>query len=368
MSGILQHMPSPGATTAVVVGRAVPEVEPLIAAGESTLWIVDDEGWRMAPPALRESGAARLVVDRFDRSGFAEVIETFLMRDMLRLPEVVVTAAIPEALGERFAKVVDQLHAHYERNYRVRRTRQEEGARWQGQLLENVLDYMEWRLPRAWENALAGIPAFVCGAGPSLDVTAPLIARRRSSAVLFAADTALRTLARHGLQADFAVSVDAAKLPEKCLDDQTEPRCAVLASISPPAWKEYVAGRFCFLSGRLVTEDWLADHGIPKTPFVVTENCGITAIELARFLGCEPILLFGMDMAADDADPTRRHTGGADATIDRGSGYRVDGAMPRVPGNYRETVPTFMYAEWVALNDKLAGWPPDLVFNVNDRG
>jgi hypothetical protein len=256
-----------------------------------------------------------------------------------------------------------------EAHQRARVTRQKDGFRWQQQLLQNLPAYARRRLPSAWAGALRGFPAFVCGAGPSLDVSAPSLAAAAQSGVIFAADSALRTLARHGVTADFAISVDAAKLPEKCLPATLPPARVVLSAISPPTWQEALpADQQFFLSSNQITVDWLAAQGIARTIVSVAENCGSTGIELARFLGCSPIYFFGLDFALDSGQPARRHTAEADPALYTQSGFDPTQGMPHVPGNYGTPVPTHVLGDLNALNKRLSSWPAGLAFNVNDRG
>jgi hypothetical protein len=82
-------------------------------------------------------------------------------------------------------------------------------------------------------------------------------------------------------------------------------------------------------------------------------------------MGCQPIYLFGLDLALT---ATQRHTTGADTTIYTQSGFDASQQFPEVPGNYAEKVPTHAIGDWQALDARLATWPSELVINVNDRG
>ncbi|MGH8018572.1 MAG: 6-hydroxymethylpterin diphosphokinase MptE-like protein [Opitutaceae bacterium] len=368
MSALLLEQTSPGASSAIVVGRAEAGVS-LKNGYKSVLWFVDAEGTQAAPAGVDREALVPVVLEQTDVSALEPLLETFALKDARALPDIFVTSDVTGRFSEAYEIVVGAMHDVFEILRRARLTRQEEGFLWQKHFLLNLPDFVRRRIPAEWENALAGIPAIVCGAGPSLDVSAPVLARAAPDAIVFAADSALRTLARHGVPADFAISVDAAKAPDKCIPDDCAPARVVLSAISPPAWRDFEADfRLHYVSCNSLTGQLLASFGVAPAPVKVAENCGITAFELARFMGCAPIHLFGMDLAADAADPVRRHAADSDPTIARGAGFATQQEMPLVPGNYVEGVPTFLYGELRAFNKRLGELPPGLVVNVNDRG
>jgi len=345
----------PGATTAIVFG--VPDLEAQIAWGglRAILWC-DPAGaveyWERPP----DQAWRRMRID----DPWRMVLERFLRKDARRLPSLFVFSRTGTA------EQLDATVAELERQHRARVTRERDGFRWQKHVLANLPRYVRRPLPDAWRDALAGVPAAVCGAGPSLDVSAPVLAVRGQGCVVFAADSALRTLARHGVAVDFTVSIDVAKLPEKCLVPGRDPGRVVLSAVSPPEWSAAVPeARTVFAANRQITTDWVAELGGVKPAWSVAESCGVTALELARWMGCAPISLFGLDLALSGET---RHTAGADAAIYTDSGFRSAQLHPEVEGNWQPLVATHVIGDVRALNERLCGWPVDLVRNVNDRG
>lgn len=353
----------PDATTCLIVGHwEAGGVD--LSRCRAVLWIARG-GFRGGPP--RQYPAER--IRRVDVAGMEaaermRVFEEFLRLDARRLPTLALgadVAADPE-LAAVAAEWGDALREHH----RARVTRQQDGFPWQQHVLANLADYVRRPLPEAWRDAWRGRPAVVCGAGPSLDVAAPQLAARRGGCAVLAADSALRTLARHGVRADVAVSIDLAKQPAKCLPEpEWWPRQVLLSVLSPPAWREFPAGRRHFLVNRQITTDWLAAQGLTRPPVAVAESCGASALELARWLGCAPIFLMGLDLALSGG---QRHTSGTDAAMYRRSGFDAAQEHPTVPGNWEERVPTHALGDWRALDERLAGWPAGLVVNVTDRG
>lgn len=364
MDGALFARTFPGATTCVIIG-APTRCEALDSTKwRNVLWLAVEadasDGW--AFPIQTE----RLPLENVSLEELKAHLTRFIRHDARRLPSVFVFPTSSTVEENRLTSLLELLFSELNAHHRARVTREADGFRWQAHLLANLPFYARRPLPLAWKGALAGMPAAICGAGPSLDVSAPELAARGAGCVVFAADSALRTLARHGVRVDFAVSIDVAKAPAKCLPEGETPPRVLLSSVSPPEWRAAVPESSCFyLANRQVTTDWLATLGVPRPPVAVAENCGATALELARWMGCAPIYLFGLDLALSGKE---RHTSGAERSIYVASGFDAAQEFPDVPGNWSDTVPTHAIGDWRALDERLAEWPAGVVVNVNDRG
>jgi hypothetical protein len=369
MSGILVDQPAPSATTCIVIGPVSKTGIPNLQSYRAVLWWIDATASTTPLPAnfVRE----RTQIARLGKDDPSQTLDRFIRVNPRSLPSLVVTTGIggPEVVA--YERLVSETHRLLESAHRTRFTRQQDGYTWQKHVLQNAPAYAQRRVPHAWAGALRGLPGFVCGAGPSLEVSLAKLAAVADHAVIFSADSALRALARHKVHADFTVSIDIAKLPEKCLpaDLDFAPARAVLASVSPPAWQKAIAAdRQFFLSGNQVTDDWFAAQGVARTKIAIAESCGSTAIDLARYLGCGPIYLFGLDLAVDPANQAKRHQQDADPALYKNSRYDPAAHLPHVPGNYSETVPCFALGDWHDLDARLAAQTEVRVFNVNDRG
>ena len=370
MRGLASTQLSPGAHTCVVVG-AVDEAEQLdLSRYRSVLWFTRDAAAATQPAGL---DAARLrieAVNRLDPGRATTSVDDLIRRDALHLPSVIVTG---EAIGESadsYLPVIETIFAQFESHQRARTTRQQDGFTWQSHVLSNLSAYAHRRVPTAWAGALTGLPAFICGAGPSLDASLAKLLPFSERGVIFAADSALGALARVGVTADFAVSVDAGKRPEKCLvPGHASAGRVILASISPPDWQHSVSEhKLHYLSGKQLTEDALVGLGVEKTTVSIEENCGITALALALHLGCGPIYLFGMDHAVDSKEANRWHQRHADPSFEQQIGFHAGRTYPKVPGNYQAEIATPLFREWRALDARCAALPAGLVANVIDRG
>ena len=364
-ASFLQQRIIPDASTCILIGRLEDQCASYdFSAYRAILWITEQP--TPFPSAIPRDSVHVLPVDQL--TGTLEtILDKFCILDARNIPSVFLTHATRKVNTDIYDQILPLLYAHLQTLHRVRLTRQEDGFLWQSHLLKNLNYLTKQRIPNQWEGALTGIPAVVCGAGPSLNRTAPLI--KNLSGAIFAADSALRKLDQLGMDVDFTVSVDPAKVPDKCLPPNKSHGKVILTSVSPPAWNQAVPREDIFyLTSRQITEDWLSTMGIEKTGITASENCGSTALDLARYMGCSPIYLFGMDLAGDPNDPARVRVDTADSSIYQNSGFQADTIQPMVQGNYAKKLPTQLLPDIHALNQRLNDWPENLVYNVNDGG
>ncbi len=357
----------PFGRSAVLVGG--PGGTPGFAAAgyRSILWCVDSLGAMLPLPGADQTVVHTLVLDGREADEILSALDRFGRRDPFGVPELFVSRAFA-ATGHAHAAVVAEIRAWIEERHLDQPLQQRLGFLRQKHFLLNVTEYVRRRVPVAWRGALRGWPALVCGAGPSLDVSVAALAPVADHSIVFAVDSALRALGRYGVAVDFAVALSSRKTPARCLVPGAEPTRVVLSTVSPVSWREVIPPDRCYFLARAhPTEAWLADQGVAVAPVAADANCGLTALELARFLGCAPIHLFGIDLAVDAANPAAHHSADADVGTDPRDLPDLT-ALSRVPGNYAQDVPTFLCSAWRALDARLASWPPGLVHNVNDRG
>jgi hypothetical protein len=365
----LVEKPSPGSDACILIGRMPEGMKGPGEPWRRVLWIVDAAGAAGGLAALAGAAVSVLPVEECTAAQLEAAVDDFLAKTPKHLPALYATRGMPPEYAGRFATAIGTVGACLEAHHRARVTRQKDAFAWQSNLFENASGYVARRLPDQWEGALAGLPAMVCGAGPSLGVSVEALARMAGKGVVLAADSSLKALARVGVEADFAVSVDVAKTPVKCLPEGLGPGRVVLSVNSPPEWTEAMPGdRRYYVSSNQLTLDWMASLGVARTKVAVCENCGSTAIELARFLGCAPICVFGMDLALNADGPVQRHHEGVERSLYANSGFNPEQEFPRVPGNFSTEVPTHVIGDWRALDRRLAGWPAGLVWVVTDCG
>ena len=102
---------------------------------------------------------------------------------------------------------------------------------------------------------------------------------------MVAADSALRALDNAGIDPDFVVSIDPEKSHDSCTSIDYRPGIAILSTQSHSSWSQRWGDDIRYLSGRVMTEDWLAGKGIPKTSLLAVNNAGLAAMLVAEFMG-----------------------------------------------------------------------------------
>ena len=247
---------------------------------------------------------------------------------------------------------------------RARRTRATTGMQRQEQIFKNLPGYLLSRIPNEWSTLASRSVAVVVGAGPSLDCTLPLLQVGLVKPVIIAADSSLRALNKFGIKPDFVVSIDPNKDFANCSTPGFCPGIAILSSQSHPSWRNSWKDRVRFSSGRVLTEDWLAENGISKTPFTAKSNSGLTALSFADFLNPSVIIMVGMDLSGGNRGAQRyaQSTGRSHMEIHASHVHKV-------PGNYENEVFTPFLSDWrETSSETLIISKRRLILNLNDRG
>jgi hypothetical protein len=330
-----------------------------------TIWFVDAEGSSMCLPKPPNIILASL--ESIGKEQLDDIIRSMLQGDPGALPDIFCSQGILERDSASYEYILGRIHLHCDETLRARKTRQEEGFKAQINILENLKAYTTNRFSDQNTGILRNQPVAVVGAGPSLDASVHLIAKHRESMHVFAADSALATLRANKIEPDATFTVDAEKHAWECVCEGQRPGILFMSSKSPADWLETEAEDHIFLSGNNLTEDWLQEQGVCKTKLAVLGNCGITAVNVAYFLGCSPILLFGMDHASDSTGSG--HAKAVNLDVSRGKSHNPSQRTTKVPGNYTDQVPTFLYNEWEKLDRLIySAAGSQAVWNVTDRG
>lgn len=157
-----------------------------------------------------------------------------------------------------------------------------------------------------WQNAFQGIPAIICGAGPSLQPTMELLKKLENRAICIAGGSTLAALSSQGLTPHFGMAVDPNLEEYRRLKNSFAFEVPLLYSTRVcPSVFQTCNGPFGYMRSGIggVPEIWLEEELGLLDPLIgqnlSSESISVTTICVAwaQFLGCNPILLNGVDLA-----------------------------------------------------------------------
>ena len=122
-----------------------------------------------------------------------------------------VCKSITDESTSEYNKILDLTISEIDSTMRARRTRSETGYLRQKQIFINLAGYLTKRMPSEWSALAQGTLAIVVGAGPSLDITLPLLKSGIPKPLIVASDSSLRALRDANLDPDFVISIDPQK-------------------------------------------------------------------------------------------------------------------------------------------------------------
>ena len=144
----------------------------------------------------------------------------------------------------------------------------------------------------------ASFPALVIAAGPSLDEVLPYLETLREKFLLIAVDTSYQACIRSGVEPDFVVVMDPQYWNTRHLDRVTGKTSRLVSepSTHPMIFRKF-AGK-TFLAGSLFPLGRYLEEKIGKrVPLGAGGSVATSAWDLARVLGCNPIVMAGLDLA-----------------------------------------------------------------------
>ena len=215
------------------------------------------------------------------------------------------------------------------------------------------------------QNACPGVPAIVVAAGPSLDESLPGLRRAQHHALILACDTAAPALQAAGVRAHAVASIDLQQHKQRALRALDNSALLVQQQYCHPrisaAWPRTAASRM-FVG----TPSPAADLLPPIAPVGETLSVAHAAFELARHLGCGPIVLCGLDLAFTDA--ARTHAAGCVGHWGERTPPRAEVWLPGLDGAEWPTL-TSMQAMATSFESLIAELPTGVtVWNATARG
>lgn len=151
------------------------------------------------------------------------------------------------------------------------------------------------------ENQFKGVPAIICGAGPSLNKNIHLLKNLADKALIIAGGTAINALNAGGLNPHIGAGIDpntyqyARYIANQAFEVPFYYRARLnnKALSTVHGEKVYITG-----TGGHHVSDWIEDQlNIPRMPLDEGSNVVNMSVSLAHALGCDPIVVVGVDLA-----------------------------------------------------------------------
>lgn len=162
----------------------------------------------------------------------------------------------------------------------------------------------------ALDRGAEGLPAILVAAGPSLDENLEALRHVGDRAVVIAVDTAYRPLRAAGIEPHFVVALDPSEANARHLLGVTPSEATLLVaegSIDPRVCDTFQS-IFFFQVSEHEPWPWLVRHGVGRSRLAAWGSVLTTALDLARRLGCDPVIFVGADLAFTDDRPYCRGT------------------------------------------------------------
>ncbi|MDX9752918.1 MAG: DUF115 domain-containing protein, partial [bacterium] len=178
------------------------------------------------------------------------------------------------------------------------RTKVQLGGMIQENIVRNLPALLDNPNVSALDNLFPSVPALVVGAGPSLDANGAQLKLVQEQGILIAVDTVYKKLLSMGIEPHIVVSTDPTYLNARHFEGVND-LDETLFVFSPSVYSPIVTQlKGTKVSIPLVGSRFLATlkelYGDAAT-FKTGVNVGQTAFNLARFMGCDPIILVGLD-------------------------------------------------------------------------
>ncbi len=180
------------------------------------------------------------------------------------------------------------------------RTKVQMGGMIQENIYRNLPAVLSNPNASALHSILSGVPAYVVGAGPSLDWNVHQLAGVKDSGVIIAVDTVWKKLREQDIHPHLVVTSDPTYLNARHFEGMEELGETILIfapSVYHEIPKKLMGTKISLPMPASKFLNALSDVLGDMSYMAVGTNVGQTCFNLARYLGCSPIILVGMDLS-----------------------------------------------------------------------
>ena len=153
----------------------------------------------------------------------------------------------------------------------------------------------------ALKNSFQGLPAVVVSAGPSLDGNIEMMRRAHGKVPIIAVDAALKPLLASRIMPDMVATLDPIEKNSEKFAHLSSHHLKDISLVFAPEGNGTIAQLFtgpCFYTNSHNSfTDWLIGHFGTLSDFPPMYTVAHLAFFLARYMGCDPIILAGFDFS-----------------------------------------------------------------------
>lgn len=157
------------------------------------------------------------------------------------------------------------------------------------------------------KNHFCNIPAIICGAGPSMNLDLETLKEISQKALIFAGGRALDILSQHHIEPHFTVGIDPYEMHHQTFSQNLffeAPLIYRLRMNGNALQKAHGPTLYTSQAIGYPLVQWLEEQlGLSSHFFEEGLNVVNFSVQLAYFLGCNPIILSGCDLAYQDERP-----------------------------------------------------------------
>ena len=152
---------------------------------------------------------------------------------------------------------------------------------------------------KSLKKCLRDVPAIICSAGPSLDKNIQLLKSARERFYLIAVATALKPLLCQGIQPDVVICIDPDDLTIHSFDFQKDygDYWLVFNPAVPSAIPNAFPKRRLAFDSEIYLAQWFRKYTEEKGDLGKVTSVAHSAVQLAQYLACFPIILVGQDLS-----------------------------------------------------------------------
>ncbi len=231
---------------------------------------------------------------------------------------------------------------------------------WLDNMAENIIFWPEFPDATLFQDTLAGIPALVVGAGPSLDQSLAEVVDMQGRMFIFSAASALMPLSKVGVTPHVTMALEANDESRQFSGvDHSRTLLAAASTGHPNHFSRWSGPKSIFH-----LQPWVAN--LARLGQVLPSGGHVTsaAFSLALLWGCDPIILVGQDLAYTHG---RIHAAGRPGGEDEARDETVE--VPAIGGGMVQTSPIMLsYLLWYEESASYLGKSGRNIYNATAAG